>query len=177
MTELDRLANMAEIISAIIVVGGVIFALLQMRQTRQQRRELAAIELFNSFESPQFTEAYRNVLLFPDGLSAAELKRRYPDGEHYAMMIATTMESIGVMMYQRIVPSSVVQNLIGSTTVIMWRKLEPWAHELRMELGTENAFEWFQWLAEKLAELDEDNSTPAFVKHKDWRPTRLTKEI
>ncbi len=46
MTDLSHLANMAEIFSAVIVIGGIIFALIQMRQTRQQRRELAAIELF-----------------------------------------------------------------------------------------------------------------------------------
>ncbi len=111
MTELDRLANMAEIFSAVVVIGGVFFALLQMRQTRQQRRELAAIELFRSFGSPHFTEAYRNVLRYPDGLTLAESKRRDPNAEHYAMMIATTMENIGVMMFQRIVPSQVVSNL------------------------------------------------------------------
>ena len=177
MTELDRLANVAEIVSAVIVVGGIIFALLQMRQTRQQRRELAAIELFRSFGSPQFTEAYRNVLHYPDGLNASELKRRYPDGEHYAMMIATTMENIGVMMYQRIVPSSVVHNLIGTSTIIMWKKLEPWARDLRVELGSENAFEWFQWLAERMVELDGDGRVPAYEAHSDWEPTNLSSEI
>ncbi len=59
MTDLSRLANIAEILSAIIDIGGIFFAVVQVRQTRQQRRELAAIELFRSFGSPQFTEAYR----------------------------------------------------------------------------------------------------------------------
>ena len=40
MTDLSRLANMAEIFSAVIVIGGIIFAVIQMRQTRQQRRKL-----------------------------------------------------------------------------------------------------------------------------------------
>ncbi|MCH8158249.1 MAG: hypothetical protein IIA08_00115 [Proteobacteria bacterium] len=70
MTDLSRLANIAEILSAIIVIGGIFFALVQVRQTRQQRRELAAIELFRSFGSPQFSKAYRTVLHFSDGLTA-----------------------------------------------------------------------------------------------------------
>jgi len=78
MTDLSRLANIAEILSAVIVVGGIIFAILQMRQTRQQRRELAAIELFRSFGSPAFADAYRNVLHYPDGLNAKQLKHEYP---------------------------------------------------------------------------------------------------
>ena len=111
MTDLSRLASMAEILSAVIVVGGIIFAVIQMRQTRQQRREMAAIELFRSFGSEAFTNAYRNVLRYPDGLNAKQLQQKYPDGDVNAMLICTTMENVGVMMYQRIVPSAVVSNL------------------------------------------------------------------
>ena len=46
VNDLTKLANIAEIVGALIVVGGLFFALMQMRQIRQQRRELAAIELF-----------------------------------------------------------------------------------------------------------------------------------
>jgi hypothetical protein len=77
MTDLSRLANMAEIFSAIVVIGGIIFAVIQMRQTRQQRRELAAIELFRSFGSPAFNEAYRNVLHYPNGLNASESQTKW----------------------------------------------------------------------------------------------------
>jgi len=177
MTDFSRLANMAEIISAIIVVGGIIFAVIQMRQTRQQRRELAAIELFRSFSRPAFTDAYRNVLHYPDGLTAKELEQKYPDGGRHAMIICTTMENIGVMMYQRIVPSAVVNNLIGSSTVILWAKLQPWVGALREELDNPFAFEWFQWLAATLDELQDDADQPAYVAHVDWVPSGLSTEI
>jgi hypothetical protein len=177
MTDLSRLANMAEIFSAIVVVGGIIFAVIQMRQTRQQRRELAAIELFRSFGSPAFTEAYRNVLHYPEGLTADELKERFPDGDRYAIVISTTMENVGVMMYQRIVPSAVVSNLIGSSTVILWNKLQHWVTDLRTELDNPFACEWFQCLAMTLDDLQDDSDTPAYESHKDWKPLNLSSEI
>jgi len=177
MTDLTHLANIAEIFSAVIVIGGIIFAVIQMRQTRQQRRELAAIELFRSFGSPAFTNAYRNVLHFPDGVSAQQLKNDYADGEGYAMLISTTMENVGVMMYQRIVPSAVVCNLIGSSTVILWRKLEPWIEELRNELDNPFAFEWFQWLARTLNQLQDDSDLPAYEAYQDWEPSNLSNDI
>ena len=177
MTDLSRLANMAEILSAAIVVGGIIFAVLQMRQTRQQRRELAAIELFRSFGSPAFADAYRNVLHYPDGLNAKQLKQEYPDGEQCAMLICTTLESVGVMMYQRIVPSAVVNNLIGSSTIILWRKLETWVEDLRIELDNPFAFEWFQWLSMTLGDLQDDADLPAYEAHTEWEPSGLSSEI
>ena len=177
MTDFARLANLAEILSAIIVVGGIFFAVLQMRQTRQQRRELAAIELFRSFGSPRFTEAYRAVLHFQDGLSATELREKYRSGEQCAMLISTTMENVGVMMFQRIVPSAVVNNLIGSSTIILWRKLEHWVEELRVEIDDPGMFEWFQWLATKLEEFHDDATQPAYVAHSDWKPLNRSNDL
>lgn len=176
MTELSRLANMAEIFSAIVVVGGIVFAVLQMRQTRQQRREMAAIELFRSFGSPQFAKAYRNVLRFPDGMSAEVMNRDFPGGESCAMFVATTMENIGVMMHQRIVPAAVVRNLLGTSAVILWQRLEVWVEGLRDELDNPNAFEWFQWLALILTELQGDDE-PAYTAHADWQPANLRNEL
>lgn len=177
MDDLSRLADMAEILGALVVVGGLIFAILQMRNIRQQRRELAAIELFRFFGNPEFNRAYECVLKLPDGLTTAEIEARSPGMEHCAMLISTTMENIGVMTHQRIVPYVVVKNLVGASAVILWRKLEQWVLALREETGSAQAFEWFQWLAERLDELDTEDEEPAFIAHRSWRPARLTKEI
>lgn len=171
MDDLSRLADLAEILGAFIVIGGVFFALVQMRQLRQQRREMAAIELFRFFGSPQFANAYQCVLHLPDDLDKAGLSARGGDVENCAMIISTTMENIGVMVFHRIVPSVVVKNLMGTSSVILFRKLEGWIRDMRSELGNPAAFEWFEWLAIKLEELEKD-SAPAYLAYRDWKPTR-----
>lgn len=177
MTELSIVANMAEILGVLIVIGGVYFAVLQMRQIRQQRRELAALELFRFFANHQFTEAYRTVLHLPDGMSAEDIRARETKIEDAAMLISTTMENIGVMTFQRIVPYLVVSDLLGTSVVILWRKLQLWILALREELDTPNAFEWFQWLAERLEQFEPDDGKPAYQAFKTWAPRRLTHEI
>ena len=177
MNNLSTLANLAEILGVIIVVGGLFFAIMQMRQTRQQRRELAAIELFRFFGNPKFTEAYQMVLHLPDGLSAADIRTKQASLEDAAMLISSTMENIGVMTFQRIVPFVIVNNLIGSSVIILWRKLERWATALRDELGDEAAFEWFQWLAERLEHYQPRDPHPAYEAHKDWMPAHLRHEL
>ncbi len=176
MTDLSRLADMAEIFAAIVVIGGLFFAWIQLRHTRQQRRELAAIELFRSFGNPQFSEAFRCVLDLPDGLNRNDLMNAYPNAEDHAMLIATTMENIGVMTFQRIVPFAVVNNLVGGSTRIVWRKLHNWTADLRGQLDEPTTFEWFQWLAERLDEIDKHHP-PAYEAHQDWTPARLTQDI
>ena len=177
MDDLSRLADMAEILGALIVVGGVVFAVLQMQQIRQQRREMAAIELFRSFGSPAFSDAYRRVLTLPDGLSAAQIRERCPDCEDAAMLISTTMENIGVMVFHRIVPSVVVYDLIGSSTVILYRKLECWIADLREEIDSPVAFEWFQWLARILENLPNPDGSPAYDEHRDWKPGSKARQL
>jgi len=177
MDDLSRLANIAEIVGAVIVVGGVFFAVMQMRQIRQQRRELAAIELFRFFGSPNFAEAYQKVLQFPDGLTADEIRSSDGNAEEAAMLISTTMENIGVMTYQRIVPFAVVNNLIGASTIVLWNKLENWTTTLRQELGEDSAFEWFQWLADRLQQHAPATDEPAYVAHRNWQPSNKTQDF
>jgi hypothetical protein len=177
MNELATLANIAEIIGAIIVVGGLIFAVLQMRQTRQQRRELAAIELFRFFGNPQFATAYNRILRLPDGLDTDDIQGVDGDIEEAAMLISTTMESIGVMTYQRIVPFIVAKNLIGTSAPVLWNKLAPWVVLLREEQNAPSVFEWFQWLAERLEQAQSADAQPAYMAHKSWMPANITREF
>lgn len=177
MNDLAKLANMAEILGVILVVGGLFFAVLQMRHLRQQRRELAAIELFRFFGNARFTRAYKTLLHLPDGMSAEDMRTTKPKLEEAAMLVSSTMENIGVMTFQRIVPFVVVNNLVGSSVIILWRKLENWIVALRDELGDEAAFEWFQWLAERLEDYQPRDPDPAYVTHKDWMPAHLRHEI
>ncbi len=168
---------MAEILGALIVIGGVFFAVMQMRQIRQQRREMAAIELFRFYGNPDFAEAYHVVLDLPAGLTKSGMREHFADAEPCAMLISTTMENIGVMVFHRIVPSVVVKNLLGPSAIILWSKLELWIKDMRDELGNPAAFEWFEWLAIILQELRQDDQLPAYDAHKNWKPAGMTNEI
>lgn len=177
MDELTKLANVAEIIGALIVIGGLFFAVLQMRHLRQQRREHAAIELFRFYGNPAFAEAYQAVLQMPEGMTAEEIRTDEAGLQRAAMLISTTMENIGVMTYQRIVPFQIVNNLIGMSAVLVWQKLELWVVALRDDIGSPMAFEWFQWLVERLEEHQDGDSAPAYKALGDWEPANLSQEI
>ena len=60
--ELSTLSNLAEIVGVIIVIGGLWFAVIQLLHYRQQRRDMAAIELARSFQHPAFAQALRLVV-------------------------------------------------------------------------------------------------------------------
>lgn len=177
MESLAVLANIAEIVGVIIVIGGLFFAILQLRQFRQQQRELAAIELFRFYGNPSFTEAFNRVMHMTDKTTAEEMRRGKDGLEDAAMLISSTMENIGVMTHQRIVPFTVVNHLIGASVLILWNKLKPWIDTVRQETDNDYMFEWFQWLADRLNEYEDSNQRPAYEAFSDWLPRHMSKGL
>ena len=170
MADLDALANIAEILGAVFVVGGVAFAIVQIRQFRRQRLEIAALELTKTFQNADFTRAYTELFGIPDGIRAAELRAQGPDLEAHAILVSIAFESIGVMVHRRIVPLEVVDDLMGGTIVGYWHKLSNWVEEVRAESHRDDTHEWFQWLAERIEQRTPRVAyVPAYRRHRDWR--------
>ena len=120
MTSLSLLANIAEILGLILVLGGFVFAIIQIRIYRRQRLEAAAIELLRSFHDVSFSKAFRAINKLPEDTSAFALIQEDQELEDAAAHIGTTMESIGVMVFRRIVPLAIVVDLMGGTVLHMW---------------------------------------------------------
>ena len=81
------------------------------------------------------------------------------------------LEAIGLMVYQRIVPFRLVQQLMGGTIQAGWRVLRPHTEMLRERLGRPSVHEWFQWLAERLGEYPEyRDEVGAYEKFAAWCP-------
>ena len=167
--DLSTVANFAEVFGALVVIGSVAFAFVQLAHFRRQRADMAAIELAHSFQTPEFTRAIRLVLTFPDGITAEEI-RRDPEKEEAAMLVSLTLESVGIMVHRRVVALDVVWELMGGMVLASWKKMEAWAQRQREEQGGEKFDEWIQWLCEQLERHAVDNQ-PAFQKHRDWRPS------
>ena len=77
---------------------------------------------------------------------------------------------MGLLAYRNIAPFSLVKELAGGVTVVMWKKLSVWLETIREEQAQPSWAEWFQWLAEQLVKVQKPESLPAHLKFKDWRP-------
>jgi hypothetical protein len=169
-TELATLADLAEILGAAFVIGGVVFAIIQIRQFRRQRLEIAAIELARSFQNAEFTRAHTFILGLPDGIEAGALRERSAEAEALAMVVSITFESVGVMVFHRVLPLRIVDELMGGTVVSCWHRLASWIRTMREEQGRPEMHEWFQWLADQLQRRAEaGGGAPAYVAERDWR--------
>lgn len=169
--DLQTLANLAEVIGVIIVIGGFAFAVIQLLHFRQQRRATSAIELARSFQNPEFARAIRIVLSLPSGMTGAELRRRGSRHEDAAMLVSLTLESVGIMVHRRIVSIDMVWELMGGLVLDVWDRIRGWVTEVREERGSGKFDEWIEWLATQLSAYGrEQGSGPAYEAYPAWRP-------
>jgi len=165
------ISTIANLINAIAVTAGVIFAAAQIRQYRQRRERDAMLELVRSFQSPAFTAALRRVLSLPDGADSAKIREVLgPDGEDAVYLVSLTWESLGVLVYRREVTLDLVDDFFSGPLVISWQKLNVYSEEWRRTLDRETGNEWFHWLAERMLEREKTAPPiPAYVAHRHWR--------
>jgi len=168
--DLIAIVNIARIVGSVVVISGVIFGIIQIRQYQQQRRDIAAVQLVNSFQSPEFNRSLRSVWSLPDSASWQELQSSGNEWQEAAFQVGMTMETMGVLVYRRIVPLEILDELMGDAILVLWRKLQPWVRQLRTEQKRDSAYEWFQWLAERLAERDRRTEIGAYRKYRNWKP-------
>src|SRR5438309_2189901 len=130
------IATLANLINAIAVTAGVIFAAAQIRYYRQRRQREAMLQLVRSFQSPAFTSALRRVLSLPDGANAQKIREVLgPDGEDAVYLVSLTWESIGLLVFRREVTLEMVDDFFSGPILLSWKKLRVWAEEWRRTLN------------------------------------------
>jgi hypothetical protein len=171
--DLATLADLAQIVGGIAILAGGVFAVVQLREFREQRREAVAAELVRTFSEPEHANAVNLIQELPDGAPAELLRAKGREYERAATMIAVTYETIGLLVFRGMASFSMVRELTGGLTVVMWRKLGPWVAAVREEQRHRSFAEWFQWLAQQLDRVGaEKEAYPAYEEHRAWRPRR-----
>lgn len=166
---LETLASLSQIIGTVTIVGGTVFGLIQLWELKKQRRNAVAGDLMRTFMDADLAQAITLIRVLPDGVSAEELRNAGPETERAAVLICTTFETMGLLAFHRIAPFSLVMELAGGLTVVMWRKLGPWLTQIRKEQSQPSWAEWFQWLARQ-GQHHKNSGAPAYEQHADWTP-------
>ena len=169
--DLATLANLAEILGVIALITGIVFGVIQMRQFKQQRQEAAAAEVMRAIQQSNFSAALRTVLALPVCNCVEDMRGCGPDCEDAAMQVSLTLETVGLMVHQGLIPLALVHAMIGGSAVSSWTRLKGWCEATREETDVPRLHEWYQWLSEQLEGYEPpQGSGPAHIVHKDWGP-------
>jgi hypothetical protein len=166
------LATIANVATALTLIAGVSFGLVEAQRSRRARQERAAFTAVQAILTPEWMKSMIVVHSIPDGsgASAIEADARVLDAAH---AVGVILEGLGYSVYARLVPLHVVGDLMGGTVRLAWRKLQPYVEDERRRSGSQKTFEWFQWLAAQLERYSPGKTNlqvGAHEAYRDWKP-------
>jgi hypothetical protein len=166
------LSTVANVATALTVLTAVVFGLIEMHHARKEREERAAFVAVQAILTPAWIQSMTLVQAISEGTTPSQIEA---DQRLFqaAQSIACILESLGYAVFARMVPLNVVDELLGGTVRVAWRKLRGYVEYERKRAGSQKNWEWFQWLAEQ---LDRHSKAPtsldrgAHEAYHDWRP-------
>lgn len=166
------ISTIANVATAITVLTGVIFGWFEVRHLRREREERAAFELLHTMLTSEWLRSAVLVDSVPDDVAATILEgnEKLLDAFH---SIGLILEAVGYAVYARMVPLSMVDDMMGGIVRVTWRKMENYVGHDRARSGSQKGWEWFQWLYEQLERHTTSKTSlrvGAFEAYRDWTP-------
>ncbi len=157
------------IISTLAVIIALAFGLIQLRHYHLSRKRESALHLLNTFQTVDFLDGIWRILSLPDGLTKGEIEVKLGDDIKAIYLVMSTWESIGILVFHHEVTMDMVDDAYSGAITLSWQKLAGCVSDMREEFKRETIFEWFQWLAERMADRERRvPPVPAHIAHKDW---------
>jgi len=165
-----EVSTLLNILSTLALVGALVFAGLQVRSANRTRSEQAAITIVNTAQSDAWTRALNLLVKIPENATMEQIDGLGPEMSRAIEEVGIRLETIGYMVYCRIVTLEMVDDLIGGVVIFWWGRIRPFAERDRKKTSNPKSYEWVQWLAERLVERREKfEAPPAYERHAKWR--------
>lgn len=167
------LETLSQLIQALAVVAGLVFAVVQVREFRRERERNSALELLHSFQTPEFARAMTLTYAMPTGLSNEEIAEHLGDDFYLVYAMTNTWESIGILVFRGEVELDMVGDFFSGPIILSWERLRNHFWSEREITGRATIGEWFEWLRDRLVEYEaETPAVAAHIEHRNWRPPR-----
>jgi hypothetical protein len=153
------LANVALTLSFVVAL---IFGIAQVRAAARDRRERLTLDTLRNFQTREFAECIHYVTAHKMPSSEKEF-RSFPEEEQITFIqMAQQMESLGLLVAERLINIDLVDKTLGSFVTTAWDKYKIMFTDMR----TKDPFlgEYFEWLAGRIEERMRENPREPFYK-------------
>lgn len=156
----DLVTVIGNIAIALSFVIALVFGIAQVRAAERDRRERLTLEALRAFGTREYSELIYHITMRPMPRDDAEFRAMSKDDHIIFIQLAQQMESLGLLVAEKLIDIELVDKTLGSFVVTAWKKYEPVFLGMRADdpfLG-----EYFQWLAELIARRMRDNPRKPF---------------
>ena len=165
-----ELSLIFDVLSAVAVILGILFGLLQLRHYHLSRTREADLFLLNSFQTGEFLLGIWIIQELPNGLTKKGIEDRLGEDIRSVYLVMSTWERIGLLVFNRELSIDMVDDAYRDQIIFSWHRLKQYVTDIREDLQRDTSFEWFQWLAERMISRDiAKPPIPAYHAFRDWK--------
>jgi hypothetical protein len=159
------IANLALTLSFIVAL---VFGIAQVQAATRDRRERLTLETLRNFQTREFAELI-NYLVLKDLPTTREEMQALPEDEQIMLIqFSQQMESLGILVAERLVNIDLVEKTLGSFVTTSWERYKTMFLNIREKQPDPFLGEYFQWLAERIDERMRDNPREPFYITKGY---------
>jgi hypothetical protein len=153
----DIITMVANIALALSFIVGLIFGIAQVKASARDRRERLTIQTVREFQSREFVDLMQFVLTVDMPADRAGMRALSVKDQTDLMQFAQQMESLGILVAERLVNIDLVDKTLGSFVTTSWEKYKILFTDIRESTPDPFLGEYFQWLAERIDERMKKN--------------------
>jgi len=158
---ITELANLALTLSLVVAV---IFGIAQINASKKDRRERLTLETLRNFQSREFAEFILFITTAPFPQNQKEWLSWAADERIKFIQIGQEMESLGILLADRLIDIDLLDKTLGSFIMTAWEKFKPMILELREKNPDPYLAEYFQWMAEQIDKRMKENPRKPFFQ-------------
>src|SRR5450432_419669 len=163
----ETISLMADLAIALSFVVALIFGIVQVKVASRDRRERLTLETLREFQSREFIELMHYIINHDlpsnrEGLTALPVNE-----QTILIQFAQEMESLGILVAERLINIDIVDKTLGSFVTHSWEKYKTMFLDIREKQPDPFLGEYFQWLAERIEErMRKKPRKPFYETHK-----------
>jgi hypothetical protein len=160
----DVISVIANLALALSFIVGLIFGIVQVRAAARDRRERLTLETLREFQTREFVELLHYVSFHDLPSNREGMMALPPDERTLLIQFGQEMESLGILVAERLINIDLVDKTLGSFVVTSWEKYKAMFMDIREKQPDPFLGEYFQWLAEQIDERMRSNPREPFYK-------------
>ncbi len=166
----EMITNIANVSLTLTFIVGLVFGISQVRVATRDRRERLTLQTLSEFQTREFVELLQFIIM-NDMPPTGEAMRKLSDKEQVMIIqFAQEMESLGILVAERLINIDLVDKTLGSFVTTSWQKYKNMFLDMREKTPDPFLGEYFQWLAERIEERMEKYPRRPFYEMKTYIP-------
>ena len=169
---MDIITLIANVALALSFVIGLIFGIAQVNTANRDRRERLTIETLRNFQTREFAELILFINSHNMPSSSKEMNALPPREQVFIVQFGQQMESLGMLVAERLINIDLVDKTLGSFVTLAWEKYKILFKDIRERQPDPFLGEYFQWLAERIDERMRRNPRRPFYEENNLSPSQ-----